>query len=55
MAGFNDIVLDMSELNVVVAIFGFFVLTYGIISVKIKNAWYLGEACEHFDLHFLGY
>lgn len=55
MAGFNDIVLGMSELNVVIAIFGFFVLTYGIISVKIKNAWYLGEACEQFDLHFLGY
>jgi len=50
MAGFNDIVLDMSELNVVIAIFGFFVLTYGIISAKIKNAWYLGEACEWFGL-----
>ena len=48
MAGLNDIVLDMSELNVVIAIFGFFILTYGFISVKIKTAWYLGEACEHF-------
>lgn len=25
-------------------------MLYGIISVKIKNAWYLGEACEYFDL-----
>lgn len=55
MAGFNDIVLDTSELNVVIAIFGFFILTYGIISVKIKTAWYLGEACEQFDLYSLGY
>jgi len=55
MAGLNDIVLDMSELNVVIAIFGFFILTYGIISSKIKTAWYLGEACEQPDLHTLGY
>ncbi|KAK5945677.1 hypothetical protein PMZ80_002883 [Knufia obscura] len=47
MAGLNDIVLGMSELNVVIAIFGFFILAYGFISVKIKTAWYLGEACEH--------
>jgi len=54
MADLNDIQLNMSELNVVIAIFGFFTLAYGIISVKIKTAWYLGEAREHFDLRFQG-
>ncbi|KAL3294109.1 sodium/hydrogen exchanger family protein [Colletotrichum asianum] len=36
--------LDPSELNVVLAVFGGFIILYGVISVKIKNAWYLGEA-----------
>ncbi|OLN81851.1 putative Na(+)/H(+) antiporter C3A11.09-like protein 1 [Colletotrichum chlorophyti] len=36
--------LDPSELNVVLAVFGGFIILYGILSVKIKNAWYLGEA-----------
>ncbi|KAF9870207.1 sodium/hydrogen exchanger family protein [Colletotrichum karsti] len=36
--------LDVSELNVVLAVFGAFIILYGILSVKIKNAWYLGEA-----------
>lgn len=35
---------DLSTLNVVIAILGFFILAYGAISVKIKQAWYLGEA-----------
>ncbi|TDZ16219.1 putative Na(+)/H(+) antiporter [Colletotrichum orbiculare MAFF 240422] len=36
--------LDPSELNVVLAVFGAFIILYGILSVKIKNVWYLGEA-----------
>ncbi|KAL0935457.1 Na(+)/H(+) antiporter C3A11.09-like protein 1 [Colletotrichum truncatum] len=36
--------LNPSELNVVLAIFGGFIILYGILSVKIKNVWYLGEA-----------
>ncbi|THC92941.1 hypothetical protein EYZ11_007584 [Aspergillus tanneri] len=36
--------LDVSQLNVVVAVLGAFILLYGVISVKIKNVWYLGEA-----------
>jgi len=38
--------LDVSELNIVISIFGFFILAYGAISVKIKQRWYLGEACK---------
>ena len=37
--------LDVSELNVVLAILGAFILLYGFISIKIKQRWYLGEAC----------
>jgi len=37
-------VLDVSQLNVVIAILGAFILLYGFIAVKIKTAWYLGEA-----------
>ncbi|KAH5028620.1 hypothetical protein HBI81_126000 [Parastagonospora nodorum] len=36
--------LDVSELNVVIAVLGAFILAYGFISVKIKQLWYLGEA-----------
>ncbi|KAL2268052.1 hypothetical protein VTJ83DRAFT_2898 [Remersonia thermophila] len=36
--------LDVSELNVVVAVFGGFMILYGTISVLIKNRWFLGEA-----------
>lgn len=36
--------LDPSTLNVVISILGFFIFTYGAISVKIKSVWYLGEA-----------
>ncbi|KAK2759987.1 hypothetical protein FQN54_002723 [Arachnomyces sp. PD_36] len=36
--------LDVSELNIVLAILGAFIILYGVISVKIKNVWYLGEA-----------
>ncbi|KAK0623859.1 Cation/H+ exchanger [Immersiella caudata] len=36
--------LDLSELNIVVTVLGAFILLYGIISVKIKSAWFLGEA-----------
>ncbi|PVI01781.1 hypothetical protein DM02DRAFT_704153 [Periconia macrospinosa] len=37
-------VLDVSELNIVIAVIGAFIVAYGVISVKIKQAWYLGEA-----------
>ncbi|KAI3552896.1 hypothetical protein CABS01_06344 [Colletotrichum abscissum] len=36
--------LDVSELNIVLGVFGLYILAYGIISVKIKSKWYLGEA-----------
>jgi len=36
--------LDVSELNIVIAVLGAFIVAYGIISVKIKQVWYLGEA-----------
>ncbi|KAK4118195.1 hypothetical protein N657DRAFT_584037 [Parathielavia appendiculata] len=36
--------LDVSELNTVLGVFGAFILLYGIISVKIKAHWFLGEA-----------
>ncbi|KAI1498449.1 Sodium/hydrogen exchanger family-domain-containing protein [Biscogniauxia marginata] len=36
--------LDVSELNVVIAILGSFTVVYGLVAVKIKRVWYLGEA-----------
>ncbi|OAQ63002.1 sodium/hydrogen exchanger family domain-containing protein [Pochonia chlamydosporia 170] len=36
--------LDVSELNIVLGILGSFIVLYGLISVKIKARWYLGEA-----------
>ncbi|KAF2818202.1 Na(+)/H(+) antiporter 1 [Ophiobolus disseminans] len=36
--------LDLSELNIVIAVLGAFVISYGFFSVKIKQVWYLGEA-----------
>ncbi|KAK4185151.1 putative Na(+)/H(+) antiporter [Podospora australis] len=36
--------LNLSELNIVLAVFGAFTLVYGIISSKVKNKWFLGEA-----------
>ncbi|KAJ3457877.1 hypothetical protein MRS44_015018 [Fusarium solani] len=36
-------VLNVSELNIVLGVLGAFTVLYGIISVKIKQAWYLGE------------
>ncbi|KAH8898855.1 Sodium/hydrogen exchanger family protein [Thozetella sp. PMI_491] len=36
--------LDVSELNIVLSILGAFIILYGLISVKIKRQWYLGEA-----------
>ncbi|KAE8159214.1 Na(+)/H(+) antiporter 1 [Aspergillus tamarii] len=36
--------LDVSELNVVLGVLGAFILLYGLVSIKIKNVWYLGEA-----------
>jgi hypothetical protein len=36
--------LDLSQLNVVISIFGFWIAAFGFISVKFKSHWYLGEA-----------
>ncbi|KAF2728038.1 hypothetical protein EJ04DRAFT_119637 [Polyplosphaeria fusca] len=36
--------LDVSELNIVIAVLGAFIISYGFLSVKIKSVWYLGEA-----------
>merc|ERR1712000_225986 len=36
--------LNLSELNIVISVLGAFTVLYGIISVKLKQAWYLGEA-----------
>ncbi|KAH9890816.1 Sodium/hydrogen exchanger family-domain-containing protein [Xylariomycetidae sp. FL2044] len=36
--------LDVSDLNVVVAILGSFLVLFGLIAVKVKGCWYLGEA-----------
>jgi NhaP-type Na+/H+ or K+/H+ antiporter len=36
--------LNLSELNVVLAVLGAFMTLYGVISVKLKQTWYLGEA-----------
>ncbi|KAI2622709.1 Na(+)/H(+) antiporter 1 [Hypomontagnella submonticulosa] len=36
--------LDVSELNIVVSILGIFTVLYGLVAVKIKGVWYLGEA-----------
>ncbi|KAJ4291678.1 hypothetical protein N0V90_009573 [Kalmusia sp. IMI 367209] len=36
--------LDVSELNIVISVLGAFTILYGVISVKIKQDWYLGEA-----------
>lgn len=35
---------NLSELNIVISVLGAFTVLYGIISVKIKQVWYLGEA-----------
>ncbi|KAI2627557.1 Na(+)/H(+) antiporter 1 [Hypoxylon sp. NC1633] len=36
--------LDVSELNTVVSVLGAFTVLYGLVAVKIKGVWYLGEA-----------
>ncbi|OTB00744.1 hypothetical protein M426DRAFT_65208 [Hypoxylon sp. CI-4A] len=36
--------LDVSELNIVVSILGAFTVLYGLVAVKLKGVWYLGEA-----------
>jgi hypothetical protein len=36
--------LHLSDLNVVLAVLGAFTTLYGVISVKLKQQWYLGEA-----------
>ncbi|EAT76943.2 hypothetical protein SNOG_15568 [Parastagonospora nodorum SN15] len=36
--------LDVSELNIIISVLGAFTILYGLISVKIKQVWYLGEA-----------
>ncbi|KAI1370980.1 Na(+)/H(+) antiporter 1 [Hypoxylon crocopeplum] len=36
--------LDVSELNIVVSVLGAFTVLYGLVAVKIRSVWYLGEA-----------
>lgn len=36
--------LELSQLNIVLAVTGAFLILYGIVSSKIKYSWYLGEA-----------
>ncbi|KAI1406283.1 Na(+)/H(+) antiporter 1 [Hypoxylon fuscum] len=36
--------LDVSELNTVVSVLGAFTVLYGLVAVKLKSVWYLGEA-----------
>ncbi|KAI8627618.1 Cation/H+ exchanger [Xylariaceae sp. FL1651] len=36
--------LDLSELNIVVAVLGSFTVVYGLFAVRIKSVWSLGEA-----------
>ncbi|KAI1135477.1 Na(+)/H(+) antiporter 1 [Hypoxylon sp. FL0543] len=36
--------LDVSELNIVVSVLGAFTVLYGLVAVKLKGVWYLGEA-----------
>ncbi|KAI6088278.1 Na(+)/H(+) antiporter 1 [Hypoxylon rubiginosum] len=36
--------LDVSDLNVVVSVLGAFLVIYGLVAVKIKGVWYIGEA-----------
>ncbi|SPO04171.1 related to Na+/H+-exchanging protein [Cephalotrichum gorgonifer] len=36
--------LDVSELNVAISILGAFIVLFGLLSIKIKGSWYLGEA-----------
>jgi hypothetical protein len=38
--------LGLTDLNIVTTVLGAFTLLYGIISAKIKQTWYLGEACK---------
>ncbi|KAH6667044.1 Na+/H+ antiporter 2 [Plectosphaerella plurivora] len=44
MAGTAGPDLNPSDLNIILSIFGIFIILYGLFSVKIKNKWYLGEA-----------
>ncbi|KAI9158104.1 putative Na(+)/H(+) antiporter [Paramyrothecium foliicola] len=44
MVGIAPPVLVLSELNIILSVFGAFILIYGFISIKIKAKWYLGEA-----------
>ncbi|TRX90551.1 hypothetical protein FHL15_008524 [Xylaria flabelliformis] len=42
--------LDVSELNIVVAVLGSFAVTYGLFAVWFKSVWYLGEALPAFTI-----
>ena len=45
--------LDVSELNIVLSILGAFTVLYGLISVKMKQKWYMGEARKFPSVFFL--
>ncbi|KAI0453896.1 Cation/H+ exchanger [Xylaria acuta] len=42
--------LDVSELNIVVAVLGSFAVAYGLFAVWFKSVWYLGEALPAFTI-----
>ncbi|KAI0399963.1 Sodium/hydrogen exchanger family-domain-containing protein [Xylaria palmicola] len=42
--------LDVTELNITVAVLGTFIVIYGLFAVWIKSAWYLGEALPAFGI-----
>ncbi|KAL1998368.1 hypothetical protein VTN02DRAFT_6330 [Thermoascus thermophilus] len=46
-------VLDVTELNIVLSVLGLFMLICGLISLKVKQRWYLGEALPAFVLGIL--
>ncbi|KAJ6004035.1 hypothetical protein N7522_005680 [Penicillium canescens] len=41
-------ILDLSSVNVVLALSGIYILVFGFVAVKIKQRWYLGEALPSF-------
>ncbi|KUL90879.1 hypothetical protein ZTR_00942 [Talaromyces verruculosus] len=43
-------ILDITNVNVALSVFGIFILTYGYVSAKLQQVWYLGEALPAFVL-----
>ncbi|EEA28262.1 plasma membrane antiporter, putative [Talaromyces marneffei ATCC 18224] len=43
-------ILDITNVNVALGVFGIFILAYGYVSAKLQQEWYLGEALPAFML-----